>query len=388
MEKSMGHAASSAKFEVVVVGAGPVGLMLACEARAAGASVLVLDRITAPDATNAAVAIGPLAVAALDRRGLRDELFAPADTHRGQRWLRLERQRLVASLLHHAGSLGVELRCGHQVVGVRQSEGDVVVNARTRFAQYEVRALFLVGCDGSPSTVRALVGFDRHGKGSGMIPQGYRVDRVLLAGAAAHLHEPFDSERLTIGLLDAANLGWKLAAQVRGWAPRSLLDTYGDEVSQLVANAIAEVDMRYDLAGEHELVGTQCGDLKLTVERGFAAGRGGPTRLASLLGDGRGLLLDLADNPEMRELADGWGSRLRVVTARAERDDVRALLVRPDGCVAWALPSTAQFQARSLTRAIATWFGRPVRSVPPQGPATGSPPILEPAQASSTGSPR
>ena len=57
----------------------------------------------------------------------------------------------------------------------------------------------------------------------------YRSGRVLLAGDAAHIHFPAGGQGLNLGLQDATNLGWKLAAVLRGWAPPSLLDTYEAE---------------------------------------------------------------------------------------------------------------------------------------------------------------
>jgi hypothetical protein len=79
---------------------------------------------------------------------------------------------------------------------------------------------------------------------------------------------------------------------------------------------------------DHRLVGTLCPDVKLTLERS-----------ADLLRDGRGLLLDLVDRAEVRDAAAAWTGRVNTVTARTDRVDVDALLIRPDGCVAWALPT-------------------------------------------------
>ena len=57
----------------------------------------------------------------------------------------------------------------------------------------------------------------------------YRAGRVLLAGDAAHIHYPAGGQGLNLGLQDATNLAWKLAAEIRGWAPPGLLDSYHDE---------------------------------------------------------------------------------------------------------------------------------------------------------------
>ena len=52
---------------------------------------------------------------------------------------------------------------------------------------------------------------------------------MLLAGDAAHIHYPAGGQGLNLGLQDATNLAWKLAAEIRGWAPPGLLDSYHDE---------------------------------------------------------------------------------------------------------------------------------------------------------------
>lgn len=170
----------------------------------------------------------------------------------------------------------------------------------------------------------------------------YRLGRVLLAGDAAHVHSPFGGQGLNLGLLDASNLGWKLAAAVRGWAPEGLLDSYTTERHPVAARALwntrAQValmrpddrstalrelfselmdldevnahllrmmsgsDVRYGATGTHPLAGVDCPDLKLTGIEGAA-------RVADLCHQGLGLLLDLAGDAELREAAGGWDDR-------------------------------------------------------------------------------
>ena len=193
----------------------------------------------------------------------------------------------------------------------------------------------------------------------------YRLGRVLLAGDAAHVHSPFGGQGLNLGIGDAANLGWKLAATVLGWAPEGLLDTYTTErhpigawvldwtraqvalmrpdpraralrevVTDLTrtvtgttyfAKKISGVWQRYDLHGDHPLVGASAPDFEL------ADG----TRLADHLHEGRALLLD--PSGELRALAGGYGDRIKVITtAVLDETGPAGLLVRPDGFVAWA----------------------------------------------------
>ncbi|MFE1760545.1 FAD-dependent monooxygenase [Streptomyces sp. NPDC059513] len=150
----------------------------------------------------------------------------------------------------------------------------------------------------------------------------YRVGRVLLAGDAAHIHPPTGGQGLNLGVQDAFNLGWKLAAEVNGWAPEGLLDSYQterhpvgarvldntraqitllgtspgatalrelfarlldfEEVNAYMTGMITAVDIRYDLGEGHELLGRRLRDVRLE--------RGG--RLYELMHRGHGLLLD------------------------------------------------------------------------------------------------
>lgn len=216
----------------------------------------------------------------------------------------------------------------------------------------------------------------------------YRAGRVLLAGDAAHVHSPFGGQGLNLGLGDAMNLGWKLAAVVRGRAPEGLLDSYTaerhpigawvlgwtraqialmrpeaparalrDVVAELAgsvagttyfAKKISGISHRYDLPGDHPLVGRSAPDLEL------ADG----TRLADLLHDGRALLLDLADSAAPRVRAEGYDERVRVVTGTCPgRPDPAGLLVRPDGIVAWAADTGDG--PDGLADALSRWFGDP-----------------------------
>jgi 2-polyprenyl-6-methoxyphenol hydroxylase-like FAD-dependent oxidoreductase len=154
----------------------------------------------------------------------------------------------------------------------------------------------------------------------------YRRGRVLLAGDAAHVHSPIGGQGLNLGLQDAANLGWKLAVVARGLAPGELLDTYTAERHPVGAQVLR--DSRAEDA--HPLAGGFVPELALSTA-------GGPRRVPELLRDGHALLLDLLDSRSLRGCAAGWTDRLTVVTAGSPHaDDLSALLVRPDGYVAWA----------------------------------------------------
>ncbi|MFC9125491.1 FAD-dependent monooxygenase [Streptomyces sp. NPDC057099] len=159
----------------------------------------------------------------------------------------------------------------------------------------------------------------------------YRTGRALLAGDAAHVYMPVGDQGLNVGIVDAANLGWKLAAVVCGWVGEDILDTYTTEqhpvAARLLQNTRAQIalmrpdpqaralwemfsdlmhlddayryvagmDGRYDLGDDHRLVGTLCPDMKLTLQRPDPDVVTAVTRSADRLREGRGLLLGRAD---------------------------------------------------------------------------------------------
>jgi rifampicin monooxygenase len=205
----------------------------------------------------------------------------------------------------------------------------------------------------------------------------YRTGRVLLAGDAAHVHPPTGGQGLNLGLQDAFNLGWKLAAEVDGWAPEGLLDSYHterhpvaadvlnttraqaellstepgpqavrrlvadlmdlDEVNRYLIEKITAIGIRYDFGEGHRLLGRRLRDVGLT--------RG---RLYALMHGGRGLLLDQAG----RLSVAGWADRVDHVVDVSEELDVPAALLRPDGHVAWVGEDQ-----QDLLSHLSTWFG-------------------------------
>jgi 2-polyprenyl-6-methoxyphenol hydroxylase-like FAD-dependent oxidoreductase len=215
------------------------------------------------------------------------------------------------------------------------------------------------------------------------LAQTYRVDNVFLLGDAAHVHSPMGGPGLNLGLQDTVNLGWKLAAAIKGWAPEGLLDTYeserrpvgervmmqslaqqalmapGPEVTALralfgelfdesqvrnrMAHLLAGSDVRYPIGDSHPLSGYLAPEL--TMDDG--------TRLAEHLRVARPVLLDLSGGG-FAASADAWADRVDLVTGRSADTSVAALLVRPDGYVAWAtdLPG-----GPGLPEALARWFG-------------------------------
>ncbi|RWD93955.1 FAD-dependent monooxygenase [Mesorhizobium sp.] len=216
----------------------------------------------------------------------------------------------------------------------------------------------------------------------------YRDGRVLLAGDAAHIHSPLGGQGLNLGLGDAMNLGWKLAATIRGDAPLDLLDTYSRErhpvgaqvldwsraqvalmrptqstraleavIRDLIdtrdgatyfAERVWGLSLRYDLGGNHPIVGRSVPDFEL------ADG----TRVGDLLRAGNGLLLDFGSRASLRALASRWSGRIAYVAGEArERLGLSAVLVRPDGFVAWA--SEAAPDEEEVFEAASRWFGQP-----------------------------
>jgi 3-(3-hydroxy-phenyl)propionate hydroxylase len=224
----------------------------------------------------------------------------------------------------------------------------------------------------------------------------YRLGRVLLAGDAAHVHPPQGGQGLNTGVQDAVNLGWKLAQVVAGTSPESLLDTYHaerhpvgarvlqntmaqvalsgsddrhqalretvaellslDEPRKRTAAMLAGLDIHYDLGEGHPLVGRRMPDLDLQVS-------GGPTRVATLLHRARPVLLDLGGSGGFD--IGPWADRVARIEARyagawelpviGEVPAPAAVLIRPDGHVAWA----GDLGDPTLPDVLTTWFGGP-----------------------------
>jgi len=216
----------------------------------------------------------------------------------------------------------------------------------------------------------------------------YRKGRVLLAGDAAHIHSPLGGQGLNLGLGDAMNLGWKLAATIRGDAPAGLLDSYSSErhpvgvqvldwsraqvalmrpnrasraleaiIRELIdtrdgatyfAERVWGVSLRYDLGGSHPLVGRSAPDFELVDG----------TKLGELLTNGKGLLLDFDARAPLQALASRWSDRITYVASDAkDRLGLSAVLVRPDGVVAWAGEAALSYE--DAAQVASRWFGEP-----------------------------
>ncbi|MET8058919.1 SDR family oxidoreductase [Streptomyces microflavus] len=528
--------------DVVVVGAGPVGLMLAGELRLGGADVIVLDRLGAPTTESRASTLHARTMEILDQRGLLDEIGTPPDEPMGHfgglpldlrlpgpypgQW-KVPQTRTEEVLGAWAVRLGAEVRRGHQVTGLEQHPDRVTVEAAgpEGGAPVRITAPYVVGCDGEESTVRRLTavafpgndaereliradiaGIDIRGRRFERLPRGlaiaarrpdgvtrvmvhefgrtpraaeasfadivdawhnvtgedlsagtplwvnafgdvsrqaerYRHGRVLLAGDAAHAQMPIGGQALNLGLQDAVNLGWKLAAAARGRAPARLLDSYheerhevgrqvlsniraqarlllgGPEVTGLravigellpyeavrarLAGMVSGLDIRYGGSltdagrpggGPHGSAGWRLPPMTLNLRQPVvisaygSESEGSPVHTAALLRGARGVLLVTADEEERRELLTGvarpFGRSVDAVTvfrpagdpggSEGLFDGVDAVLVRPDGYVAWAGTSAAGLEA-----ALATWFVRDTRhsaspTTPPITPSTTS----------------
>jgi 2-polyprenyl-6-methoxyphenol hydroxylase-like FAD-dependent oxidoreductase len=484
--------------DVVVIGAGPVGLFLGIELATAGVRPLLLERLVEPDRTIKAASIGAVAAEALERRGLRRALddeypaalaalmpllkarFGSGPVKRGgghfsglflidqnlqrdpERHMRaIPQDALERILTARASELRVEIRRGVTLESFTQHEDAVSVqtSAGPLYTKY------LVGCDGGRSRVRKLAGFEfpgtdptitgyqavvqfdapekltlgwhRTSRGLIAVLPGrvftaefdgpppvrdapvtqaeveaaiqrvsgsdvrvlsmtmptrwtdnarqattYRSGRVLLAGDAAHVHSPFGGQGLNLGLVDAANLGWKLAAALKGrdvllaHGPARvdhLLDSYTVErhpvAARVLENTRAQVALmrpdpltsalrtilselmklpegnryfgemltgvgiRYDLGDDDPLVGT------LVKDQPVALREGGEEWLYALMEKGGGLFI----SPSERSLPQD--------VRHARTHDGPSLLLRPDGCIAWTDASS-----KPLDAALARWF--------------------------------
>jgi 2-polyprenyl-6-methoxyphenol hydroxylase-like FAD-dependent oxidoreductase len=224
----------------------------------------------------------------------------------------------------------------------------------------------------------------------------YRKGRVLLAGDAAHIHPPIGGQGMNIGMQDAVNLGWKLAQVVKGTSAPDLLDSYhaerhpvatrvlqntmaqgallrGDPRSEALRGIVAELlgmeqprkriaammsglDVHYDFGAGHPLLGRRMPDLDLVTASG-------PLRVYGLLHNARPMLIDFGAGGAIA--LGAWADRVQLVAARYDGSwelpvlgvvpAPRAVLVRPDGHVAWVGDGTAHGLVEALTR----WFGKP-----------------------------
>ncbi len=485
--------------QVVIVGGGPTGLLLGCELRLAGVRVTVLERLPEPGNESRSLVLGNRSVESLNQRGL--DRFSGAPRAREFKFgmidltaavpaealpVRAPQWQVEEMLRERALRLGVDLRPGHEAVGLEQDEESATVDVRHDGGSYRLTALYVAGCDGAHSTVRKLSGIGFPGTeatvsavtgemilpddpfdgrvfielfASGMVsviplgdglhrvasvefgtqppPRGvpvtaeeiresvrrvsgldlrfgeikwtsrfgdatrlaetYRRGRVVLAGDAAHIHFPAGGPGMNTGLQDVANLGWKLAAAVAGWAPPGLMDTYHTErhlvgervcdysraqislmhplnrigplrdlfagiigagraeAGRYLVEAMTGLDIAYPVEGDHPLTGRRVPHVPLVAD-------GGATSVPRLLHEGRGVLLDLSEGTADLREADAWRDRIDVVAARpAPELDAVAVLIRPDGYAAWAAgPDTADV-AEGLRQALTTWFGESVR---------------------------
>lgn len=501
---------NQSSYDVIISGAGPVGLFLACELALAKCAVLVLEKAEDPHSPLKQMPFGIRGLSApsiesLFRRGLLQELeihkrlknphqnavqgprrqvghFAGIPFHEGDidasQWpyrlsdsstetsLLSEMQELETILSRRAKTLGVTIRRGLGLTGFGQTNDGVLVQAEDQPFQGK----WLVGCDGARSVVRKAGGFDFEGTepeftgysakvdiadpkklkpgrnvtSRGMYLQSqpgylaiqdfdggafhgsnqlitlehiqevlrrisdtdvtittlhfattwtdrarqatsYRKGRVILAGDAAHIHAPLGGQGLNLGLGDAMNLGWKLAATIHGQAPDGLLDTYETERHPIgmqvldwsraqvtimkpepearalyailrdlmntrdgatyMAGRVWGVNTHYHLGGSHPLTGRSVPN--------FAFEDG--TTIGDLMHDGRGILLDFSANVSLQALATQYGERIKYISKPA-KDQLgsSAVLIRPDGIVAWA--ADGKDGNVGLREAVGKWF--------------------------------
>lgn len=495
--------------QVIVVGAGPTGLMLACELRLLGVDVLLLEkRATGTTGESRAPGINARTMEVFGQRGLADRFFEhgrrmpvvlfsgipmmPGKVDPG--WpdaLILPQHQTERLLAERARELGVRFLWATRFLHLIQDEAGVDVFAAGDNGLQALRADYVVGSDGGRSGVRDACGavsegddpqshwlvadvqfdnppadheafgrnvrvgtyqlsraepgwfrvsimtltppvdrsapvtldelrqalLDGVGKDFGLREarwmsrftdgfrqvERYRYGRVLLAGDACHTHAPIGGQGLNLGVQDAVNLGWKLAAVLKDNAPDSLLDTYdrerhtvGSEVLQLAraqtalikpgrqvdalrdvfagmlespeltrryAGILSGISLRYPWGeGEHPLVGRRMPNLALRVADE-------PTDVFALLNPGRPLLLTFGGTTVV--VADRWRDRVSVVDARTELecDPVwqfpaigsvprpSAVFVRPDGYVAWVAESGDGPAIELSPDVLLTWLG-------------------------------
>lgn len=488
--------------DVLIVGAGPTGLMLAGDLAAAGVSCVVLERRGEESDLTRAFGVHARTLELLDARGLAEDLVAtgvtvsgPAPYGRGMFRLPTRfpyvlvtpQYRTERLLAERARAAGAEIVTGAEVVRVRQDLDGVDLTVRdSGGAERLVRGRYAVGADGAHSVVRRELGLPFPGRSAVrsvmicdlrlldppeeamlarstrdgfvfVVPFGdgwyrviawsrdhqppetapvdfeelrdltrrvlgtdlgmhdprwlsrfhsderqvprYRDRRVFLAGDAAHVHSPAGGMGMNTGIQDAANLGWKLAAAVQGWAPDGLLDSYHAErhpvgrtvlrtsgvimrgvtmrpgilrairdrllplaaecppLVRRAAGRVSALDLAYPAPrGSHPLAGRRAPDVPL-------AGRT-HRRLYGTLRSGRFLLVLPPGSDPRAALPDGWADRVDVATAGGPTRTV--VLVRPDAYIAWADGDAEPGRRADAIRAALTeWCGPAADRVTP-----------------------
>ncbi len=501
---------NSFPYDVIIAGAGPVGLFLACELALAKCSVLILEKTENPRSPLKQFPFGirglsAPSIEALYRRGLLKGLelhktlksphqnakqgvqrqgghfagipfyYSHIDTsqwsHRlpgsTETSLISEMEEIEMVLARRAAELGVEIMRGAAVTEFRQTGEGVIVKS----GDQSFNGKWLVGCDGSRSVVRKAAGFEFAGTepeftgyttqvdivnpeklspgrtmtSTGMYLQSqpgyviiqefdggafhnsekpltlehvqdvlrrvsntdvtisalhfattwtdrsrqattYRNGRIFLAGDAAHIHSPLGGQGLNLGLGDAMNLGWKLAATIHEKAPEGLLESYyterypvGEQVldwsraqvaimrpepharalnaivrdlmntrdgATYFAGRVWGISMHYNLGGEHPLTGHSVPNFE------FEDG----SRIGECMQDVKGILLDFEMNASLKTLATEYSDRIKYVSGQAkEQFGLSALLIRPDGFIAWACEGKPDLE--DAVRAASRWFG-------------------------------
>jgi 2-polyprenyl-6-methoxyphenol hydroxylase-like FAD-dependent oxidoreductase len=507
--ESTGPAQDHSTYEVIISGAGPVGLFLACELALAKCSVLILEKAENPQSPLKQLPFGirglsAPTIEALYRRGLLNDLeihkrlksphqnagqgpqrqvghFAGIPFYEGNidpsQWkyrlasstatsLISAMQELETLLARRAATLGVVIKRGLAITGFHQTGNEVIVQS----GDHSFKSKWLVGCDGARSVVRKAGGFEfagtepeftgysvkvdiadpeklkpgRNLTTTGMYLQSqpgylmiqdfdggafhhaekpitpehvqqvlrrisdtdvtitalhvattwtdrarqataYRNGRVLLAGDAAHIHSPLGGQGLNLGLGDAMNLGWKLAATIHGQAPEDLLESYyaerhpvGVQVldwsraqvaimkpdpSARALNAVMRdlintrdgatyiaarvwgIHTHYPLGGDHPLTGYSVPNFE------FEDG----TRIGELMHNGPGVLIDFEKDPSLKILASEYDGQIKYISGRAkEQLGLSALLIRPDGIVTWVADNNPDYS--ELKKAADRWF--------------------------------
>ena len=297
---------------------------------------------------------------------------------------------------HEAGLITVlQLRPGWYRIVTTQRERQADPDEPVTFEELRASVKTIAGTDFGMHTARWVSHFTDATRQA----ESYRVGRVLLAGDAAHIHLPVGGHGLNMGVQDAFNLGWKLAAVLRGEAPDTLLDTYHDErhatdadvlkmiraqsvlvdpdqkvadlaevltrligldeVNHYLSNILSGLDVRYPMPGEHPLLGRRVPDADISI-------RGADKRVFELLRAARPVLLDMSGVADLADAAAGWADRIDIIAADCPPQAWEvpgagtipapaALLIRPDGYVAWASDRDPDLVA--LHEALNTWCG-------------------------------
>src|SRR5256712_630127 len=240
--------------DVLIVGGGPTGLMLANQLGRRGVRAMIVDRHSGPAQQTRAMAVHARTLEIYSKLGIAERALELGRRGNGAnmwaagKWaariplgdigksispfpfvLMLGQDDNERIMGDHLRIWGMAVRWNTELTGINQEPGHVTATLKQPDGSTrKIQAAYVAGCDGGASPGREL-------------------SRINLLGDAAHVHSPMGGQGMNTGLQDAYNLGWKLALVVKGHAEAALLDTYEAERIPVAQRLLRTTDRAFVL---------------------------------------------------------------------------------------------------------------------------------------------